>query len=131
MIAMPVAAAPIAAPVSAPIMVRRVTREGAAGKDAGSPNASSSSMRASPMSRNRLCGSFRRQRRSNDTTDDGVAAGSACQSGSRSTVAAMISPSVSPRNAVLPVSISYRTQPNAQMSVRVSTGFPHACSGDM
>ncbi len=36
-----------------------------------------------------------------------------------------------PRNAVRPVSISYSTQPNAQMSVRLSTVCPRACSGLM
>ena len=35
------------------------------------------------------------------------------------------------RNAGRPVSISYSTQPNAQMSVRLSTAFPRACSGLM
>ena len=41
----------------------------------------------------------------------------------------MVSEMVSPANAVRPVSISYRTQPNAQMSVRLSTVWPRACSG--
>ena len=36
-----------------------------------------------------------------------------------------------PRNARRPVSISYSTQPNAQMSVRRSTGWPRVCSGLM
>ena len=36
---------------------------------------------------------------------------------------------VSPPKARRPVSISNRTQPNAQMSVRLSTGLPRACSG--
>ena len=35
------------------------------------------------------------------------------------------------REAGTPVSISYSTHPNAQMSVRWSTGRPRACSGDM
>ena len=37
----------------------------------------------------------------------------------------------SPRNAGRPLSISYSTQPNAQMSVRRSTALPLACSGLM
>ena len=39
--------------------------------------------------------------------------------------------SSSPPNARRPVSISYNTQPNVQMSARLSTGFPRACSGLM
>ena len=35
------------------------------------------------------------------------------------------------REAIRPVSISYSTQPNAQMSVRLSTACPRACSGLM
>src|SRR5438128_3920227 len=34
-------------------------------------------------------------------------------------------------NARVPVNISYRTAPNAHTSVRLSTAFPRACSGDM
>ena len=34
-------------------------------------------------------------------------------------------------NVCAPVSISNTTHPNAQMSVRLSTGFPRACSGLM
>ena len=37
----------------------------------------------------------------------------------------------SPANARLAVSISYSTHPNAQMSARLSTALPRACSGDM
>ena len=61
----------------------------------------------------------------------GVAAGSARQSGSRSRIAATVSDTVSPANARRPVNISYSTHPNAQMSVRLSTGWPRACSGLM
>jgi hypothetical protein len=43
----------------------------------------------------------------------------------------MVSEIVSPANACLAVSISYKTQPNAQMSVRRSTARPRACSGLM
>ena len=35
------------------------------------------------------------------------------------------------RNAILPVTISYRTAPNEKRSVRVSTSLPRTCSGDM
>ena len=61
----------------------------------------------------------------------GVCAGRALQSGSRSRIAAIVSETVSPRNAGRAVNISYSTQPNAQMSVRLSTAFPRACSGLM
>ena len=60
-----------------------------------------------------------------------VPSGSARQSGSRSRIAAIVSEIVAPRKASRPVNISYRTHPNAQMSVRLSTGFPRACSGLM
>jgi hypothetical protein len=36
-----------------------------------------------------------------------------------------------PRNAAHPVTISYSTEPNEKMSLRVSTTLPRACSGDM
>ncbi len=38
---------------------------------------------------------------------------------------------MSPLKSLSPVSISYRTTPSEKMSVRRSTFFPHACSGDM
>ena len=58
-----------------------------------------------------------------------VCAGSAFQSASRSRMLAIVSEAVSPRNGGRAVNISYNTQPNAQMSVRLSTAFPRACSG--
>ena len=45
--------------------------------------------------------------------------------------AASVSETVSPSNALRPESISYSTAPNAQMSARLSTDRPRACSGDM
>ena len=53
------------------------------------------------------------------------------QFGSRVRMAAVVSETVSPSNALCPVSISKSTQPNAQMSERLSTGLPRACSGLM
>ena len=58
-------------------------------------------------------------------------AGSRAQSGSSRTMAARVSCTSSPPNARFPVSISYSTAPNAQMSARLSTVFPRACSGLM
>ena len=52
-----------------------------------------------------------------------VFSGRALQSGSRSRTAAMVSASVSPGNAARPASISYSTQPNDQISLRLSTGL--------
>ena len=46
-------------------------------------------------------------------------------------MAAIVSETVSPENTLRPVSISYSTQPNAQMSARLSTALPRACSGLM
>ena len=43
----------------------------------------------------------------------------------------MVSATVSPAKATRPVSISKSTHPNAQMSVRLSTARPRACSGLM
>ena len=43
----------------------------------------------------------------------------------------MVSDTVSPANATRPASISKSTQPNAQMSLRLSTARPRACSGLM
>ena len=60
-----------------------------------------------------------------------VASGSADQSGVRSRIDTMVSGSVSPGNATRPVNISYSTQPNAQISDRLSTFLPRACSGLM
>ena len=61
----------------------------------------------------------------------GVVAGNAVQSGSLSRTAPIVSDTVVPLAAGRPVSISYNTQPNDQMSVRLSSGSPRACSGLM
>ena len=58
-------------------------------------------------------------------------AGNSVQSGSRLVMAPSTSADESPGNDRQPVSISYSTQPNAQISVRRSTGSPRACSGLM
>ena len=74
---------------------------------------------------------FLRDRCRSRRTLSGVSAGNASQSGSRLRIAATASDSVSPENASRPVNISYRTHPNAQISVRLSVGLPRACSGLM
>ena len=61
----------------------------------------------------------------------GTDAGIAVQSGSDSRTAAIVSETVAPGAARCPLNISYSTAPNAQMSVRLSTGSPRACSGLM
>ena len=98
---------------------------------AGTSSNASISIRTSPISRRRFFESFERHRTSKRRMDAGVVAGSADQSGSRSRILAIESETVSPANAMRPVNISYRTQPKAQMSVRLSTGNPRACSGLM
>ena len=61
----------------------------------------------------------------------GVMAGSFVQFGSFIITAAIVSAAVSAAKGRRPVSISTRTTPNAHMSLRRSTRFPAACSGDM
>ena len=53
------------------------------------------------------------------------------QSMSARSTAASVSETVSPSKAFCPASISYSTAPKAQMSARLSTALPRACSGDM
>lgn len=72
-----------------------------------------------------------RHRRINSTTRSGVLAGRRVQSGSRVSTAAIESLTVPPSKRRMPVSISKNTTPNAQLSARLSTGFPRACSGLM
>jgi hypothetical protein len=59
----------------------------------------------------------------------GVLSGSTCQLASVCRMLASVSEIVSPLNGTLPVSISYSTQPNDQMSLRLSASLPRACSG--
>ncbi len=61
----------------------------------------------------------------------GVSAGRAVQSISWRRTAARVSETVSPSKRRLPVSISKKTTPNAQISARLSTDSPRACSGAM
>ena len=72
-----------------------------------------------------------RHRRSSSRTRVGVSDGSSVQSGSALVIAPSTSADDWPGNGRWPVAISYRTQPNAQMSDRLSTGSPRACSGLM
>ena len=60
----------------------------------------------------------------------GVSFGSLDQSGSFVRMSEIVSETVSPRNAIVPVRHSNRRQPKDQMSVRRSTGLPRACSGE-
>jgi hypothetical protein len=94
-------------------------------------NAPSIASRMSPMACTRCLGSFCRQRLRYPRSAGDSIAGSLVQSGSRSMTRASVSETLSPSNARVPVSISYSTQPNAQMSARRSTGLPRACSGLM
>jgi hypothetical protein len=92
---------------------------------AGAGGLPASNSQASPISRSRRFGSFSRHFRSRRCTFTGTP----LQSGSFLTTAASTSVVVSPLKARRPMSISYSTQPNAQMSARLSTGLPRACSG--
>jgi hypothetical protein len=92
-------------------------------------NAPSIARRTSCMSLARSRGSFRRHTRSACATCDGTVEGSAVKSGSRWRTIESVSETSSASEARIPVSISKRTQPNAQTSVRLSTSFPRACSG--
>ena len=51
--------------------------------------------------------------------------------GSASAVDAKAAPIVSPGKARIPLTSSYRMQPNAKMSLRASAGLPFNCSGAM
>ena len=88
---------------------------------------SSSKNRASPISRNRCLKSLSRQRRNKRS----VFGGTRFQSGSLVRTAAIVSVRVGPLNSRCPVSSSYSTTPNDQISERLSTGTPRACSGLM
>ena len=61
----------------------------------------------------------------------GVSGDSNSSGGCSFSTAATVSDTLSPANARLPLSISNSTHPKAQMSVRLSTLRPVACSGDM
>ena len=103
----------------------------AAGLTAATAAGSSNTNRTTDASATRLRGSFSRQRRTTVCTDCGTSAGIDDQSGSLLSTVASTSGMSSPSNGRLPVSISNSTQPRAQMSARLSTGRPFACSGAM
>ena len=111
------------------LIVPRTT--GDAGGAGSSAAASSNSNRASAMSARRRLRSRSSTRRRSRRTGSGVSGGSAFQSGALLSTATSTSATSSPSNARRPVSISYSTQPNAQMSLRLSTALPRACSGLM
>ncbi len=90
---------------------------------------SSISKAASPISRMRRWTSFSRQRRSRRTTGGGTSLGTSCHSGSSLRRLASVSEIESPPNGGRPTRASKRQQPNAQMSLRLSTLRPVACSG--
>jgi hypothetical protein len=87
-----------------------------------------SMIRASPMACKRCRRSFCKHCRSSLRTAAGVSGGSAFQSGSNFSTEASVSETDSPLKASLPVSISYSTTPNDQMSARRSASRPCACS---
>ena len=123
----------ISAVAAATTHATRVPRTGiaAAVASAGPTNACSRSIRTSPADCRRVLTSFCRQRRSSFGIDGGRFAGNRAQSGSRCSTRDRISGTSSPSNARRPASISKSTHPNAQISARLSTVLPRACSGDM
>ena len=94
-------------------------------------NTPSIAKRTSPMSLMRLRGSFSRQPRRKLPSTGGRFFGSVPQSGSIAITCAKVFDTSSPVNGRAPVSISNSTTPNAQISLRLSTGLPAACSGDI
>ena len=88
-------------------------------------------IRASPISRSLNFGSRSRQRSISVRRAGGVSAGRRSSLMGSLMTAAIVSVTVSPSKRRSPLSISNSTTPNAQMSARVSTAFPRACSGLM
>ena len=86
-------------------------------------------MRASPMACSRIFTSRSRQRFNKCLIETGVAEGSFPKSISPLITSANISEAVPPVKSCCPVNISNSTTPNDQMSARLSTGLPGACSG--
>ena len=126
------AAAAIASVATAQGTKADARRGGVMPGTAGATSSSSaSSIRASAMSCSRCFGSFCRQRPRSRRTRGGTPAGRAAKSGAVFRTAASRSETVSPSKSRRPVSISKRTTPKAQMSARLSTALPRACSGDM
>ena len=85
--------------------------------------------RCAAMSCKRCVQSFSRQRRSRRCNGAGVAGGRWTSQGRVATIAASVSANVFLPDARIPVNISYSTHPNDQISVRLSTVKPRACSG--
>ena len=92
---------------------------------------SSSAKRIAATSPSRFTRSRSRHRLSRALIAGGTVGGSALQSGFFVNSSASVSVVPSPSNRRRPVNISYSTHPNAQMSVRLSTACPRACSGLM
>src|SRR5262245_8613762 len=81
---------------------------------------------------NRSSGDFSRHRRTMRSRLGGIASRAVSSSGgSFVRIADMLSAAVSPAKARAPLSISYSTAPNANMSARWSTARPRTCSGAM
>ena len=120
---------------TAAIATRRSPERAGAPVTVGAPGSTSSiasiSIRTSPMSLSRCFGSFVRQRQQEASNRH------RCRSRQCRPVRLALEDlrdRVRDRvagNATRPVTISKRTQPKAQMSVRLSTGSPRACSGLM
>lgn len=97
--------------------------------DEAKPNAFDSASRTSPIAWRRSRGFFCKQSRNVWRTAGGVPTGRVSKRGSTRSTFDSVREMSSSSNARLPVSISNRTQPNAQRSLRRSAGLPRACSG--
>ncbi len=93
--------------------------------------ASSIAIRASPMSRRRRLGLRSRHRPITVRKAFGVLGGNASKSIASRSTAASTCATDSPLKTGRPTSISQSTMPNDQMSLRLSTVFALACSGDI
>ena len=91
----------------------------------------SSCRRASPMSRSRCRGSRIRQSRTSAEAAPGCSTAARRWGLPASTPPPAFPTMSSESNARVHVSISNSTQPNAQISTRLSIGLPFACSGAM
>ena len=113
---------PVAAPDGATVLLVEPVTVGAGSERPASR--SSISRRASAMSASRRPRSFSRHRRSSVRTSGGVSPGNAVQSGSPRMTAPSVSATATPGNARFAVNISYKRQPNAQMSLLRQRGRP-------
>ena len=104
-------------------------RRGRASTNAGRPRARRRARAPTKTGARRFLSRHCRTIRQSGAGSSGVSAGTG--GGSLVRIAFSVSTTESPANARRPVSISYRTAPNANTSDRASACWPRTCSGDM